>query len=142
MNVRLANAFEQVGQRDLVPLCAPAIARSSTPISILKIDLKDSVTHRFWPNGDEIARMFAEANILACFIEIDLLLSILAVARWGRSAWERPNAVCELQHQKAVVLARAPKRPIAGIQMNLRRAPIRSTSYIIARDSVVRARRG
>jgi len=75
-------------------------------------------------------------------IEIDLLLSILAVARRGRSAWERPNAVCELQHQKAVVLARGPKRPIAGIQMNLRRAPIGPASFPLADTAVVRARRG
>ena len=152
--------FRRFGQRrslaDLAFMHACNSARRQ--FSTLKIDLKDSVTHRF-PKGclltgaTQLGKTLATqqrnyqndcgtaAHNLEVSAEImgeapqaswpallgSISLSILAVAWGSRSAWERPNAVCELQHQKAVVLARGPKCPIAGIQMNLRRAPIRST---------------
>src|SRR6267378_3416361 len=46
---------------------------------------------------------------------------------WGGGILERPYSALELQHQQAVVLAGRPDRSALGIQVDLRRAPVRTT---------------
>src|SRR6266481_1523345 len=67
--------------------------------------------------------------------------SVLAATSGSLGILERPDVVCELQHQEAVILARAPKRPVAGVPVNLRTAPIGSTRTPLTKARVVRTRR-
>ena len=66
---------------------------------------------------------------------------LVTAARRRLALRERPDAVGELEHQEAVILAGGPERSVVGVQMHLRRARIRSAGTPLTDGGMVRSHR-